>query len=576
MKSIGFTITFIMLQWISVEVVHAQFDYQKQYTSAKQLFSNGKYKEAMEAFKPLIVYDKNNDFSEYASFYYALSAYQQSFGSIARDMLLQIKQIYPDWNRKQDVDYWLARIHFDNKEYYRGLDLLSKINDKSLLDDVISLKQHYFSREKSFATLELLHKDFPDDAAIGKSLAKAIVTQPQALQDKALLDLLIKKFKLPKDEFAVAQIPRSVKKNSYTVAVMLPFAVNNLQPNLNRKPNQFVIDLYDGILLGIDSLSKNGIVVNLLVYDTERSESTTATILENPELKSVDLIIGPLYREPIKLVNEFALKNKINVVNPLSNDSEVISNNPFAFLFNPSYETLASKAAHFIAEQSLRRNDCMIIGGDQKKDFTMMAVFDSIATINGINIVANLSYSRESSQQISELLSTPTELDDKKRAVDFTLRKDSLGCIFVTTEDPLIFMKVVSSIEARGDSIQVIGSESWLETATIDYTSFERLGIRLLAPGYYGANSSSYIKFQQSYSKKHGRLPNAYARNGFELMMIYGQAMHEYGNYFQHAFDAAAFLPGIIYSGHNYLAARDNQVVPILRFKQGELHMLKK
>jgi hypothetical protein len=573
-KSSTFFITIFLLQLLYVKTSIAQQDYQKQYISAKQLFNESKYNQAMEAFKPLIVYDKNNNFSEYASFYYAISAYQESLSAIAKDMLLQIKQIYPDWDQIKEVDFWLARIHFDNKEYFRGMDILHKLSGKTMSADIIKLKQHYFSKETSLQTLELLYKDFPNEPAIGKALARAIIAQPRDLQNKDLLEKLISKFSLAKDEFALAEIPRSVKKNKYTVAIMLPFAVNNLQPNLNRKPNQFVIDLYDGLMLGIDSLRKTGIDIDVLVFDTERSEKTTAAILEYPQLKTVDLIIGPLYRDPIKLVNEFAFKNKINVLSPLSNDSEVIANNPFAFLFNPSYETLAKKAAQFISAQSLRRNACMIIAGDQKKDLTMMAYFDSVASQNGIEIVASLSYSRETSQRISDLLATPTELDDKKRAVDFTLRKDSLGCIFVTTEDPLIYMKVVSSIEARGDSIQVIGHESWLESATIDFTSFERLKIKLLAPGFHQTKSSVYLNFQHSFAKRYGRLPNSFSRNGFELMMTFGNALFNHGNYFQHAFDKSGVLPGTIFSGYNYWEANDNQVVPVIRFRQGVLERL--
>ena len=59
---------------------HAQVvDYNKQYFAGKQLFREGKYNLAMETFKPLTVYDSRNQFSAYASFYYALSAYNQGF-----------------------------------------------------------------------------------------------------------------------------------------------------------------------------------------------------------------------------------------------------------------------------------------------------------------------------------------------------------------------------------------------------------------------------------------------------------------------------------------------------------------
>ncbi|MCX8490288.1 MAG: hypothetical protein ORN54_04400, partial [Cyclobacteriaceae bacterium] len=41
-------------------------DYKKQFNKAKEHFSKGSYSAAMDAFNALIVYDKNNPYSEYA------------------------------------------------------------------------------------------------------------------------------------------------------------------------------------------------------------------------------------------------------------------------------------------------------------------------------------------------------------------------------------------------------------------------------------------------------------------------------------------------------------------------------
>lgn len=550
--------------------LYAQVDYQRQYSNAKALFKDSKYQLAMEAFRPLVVYDQKNPFVEYASFYYAISAYRLSYETVARDMLLQIKQLYPSWDKMDEVNYWLARIHFDNQEYYRAMGMLKNISNKDMQEEIAQMKLYYFSRINSLETFQMLYREFPDDVIIGRAYAKLILNQPLATQDKDLLEQLIRKFKLPREEFAVADIPKSVKKKKYTVAVLLPFMANNLQPNLSRKPNQFVLDLYEGILLGLDSLTKRGVNIELLVFDTERSARTTESILKNPQLKEVDLIIGPLYREPIKLVQEFSAKNKINLINPISNDADIIELNPFSYLFNPSFETLARQSADYLAERVQRRN-CMIIYGDQRKDSVMAANFKEVALDKGLNIVANLKFRKENSLQISDILATPTELDDKKRAVDFTLKRDSLGCIYVASEDPLIYMKVISGIEARGDSIRVIGAESWLETATIDYGSFERLGISLHAPGYFNHHSVSYIQFRDKYVKKHGKLPGAHARTGYELMLFYGMQLHNYGVYFQHELSSKSFYPGTLLTGFNYSKGRDNQVVPIVRFSRGEL-----
>ena len=51
-------------------------DLKRQYKHAKMLFDNKDYALAMEAFKPLIVYDKDNPSPEYSSFFYGVAAYE--------------------------------------------------------------------------------------------------------------------------------------------------------------------------------------------------------------------------------------------------------------------------------------------------------------------------------------------------------------------------------------------------------------------------------------------------------------------------------------------------------------------
>src|SRR6478735_8779734 len=95
-------------QLLMVNGAFAQVDYNKQYFNAKQLFREGKYNLAMEAFKPVIPYDQNNQFSEYASFYYALSAYNLGYTAVAKDMLNQIKKLHPTWEKMDEVNFWLG------------------------------------------------------------------------------------------------------------------------------------------------------------------------------------------------------------------------------------------------------------------------------------------------------------------------------------------------------------------------------------------------------------------------------------------------------------------------------------
>src|SRR5688572_7414220 len=126
----------ICFSLILTVVVYGQTDYASKYNNAKALFQDGKYNLAMESFKPLIAYDQSNPYVEYASFYYALSAYHQKYNAVAKDMLNQIKSLYPKWDKLPEVNFWLGKIHFDNRDYFQGLKMFSSIEDKKFEKDI--------------------------------------------------------------------------------------------------------------------------------------------------------------------------------------------------------------------------------------------------------------------------------------------------------------------------------------------------------------------------------------------------------------------------------------------------------
>jgi outer membrane protein assembly factor BamD (BamD/ComL family) len=176
----------------------AQTDYKQLYTISKKLYADGKYNLAMESFKKLIPYDQNNPYREYASFYYALSAYHQNFKAVAKDMFGQIKTLYPTWDKMDEVNIWMAKIHFDNKDYFQGLKLLSEIKNEKTQQSVSELKKQALSGVQDIETLKMMLENYPKDAVVGEKLARELSKNQTQLEDQKLLESLIGKFDLRK------------------------------------------------------------------------------------------------------------------------------------------------------------------------------------------------------------------------------------------------------------------------------------------------------------------------------------------------------------------------------------------
>jgi tetratricopeptide (TPR) repeat protein len=550
-------------------------DFKRQYNHAKDLFNAGSYNLAMEAFKTLIPYDKNNPYTEYASFYYSISAEKQGYPAVAKEMLLLVRRLYPEWDQQDEITYWLAKIYFDQHEFFQALKTLDEIRSASFEQDVKGMKRNYLKAITDVETLRMMSEEHSQDEDIGYALASTIAQQPFLEQDRQLLSEVIAKFSFSRDEFSSSLAPISIKKDRYRVSLLFPFQASALEPTPKKKRSQFTLDLYEGMKLALDTLSAQGINIDLLAYDTERNPEVLKRLLESDELKSSDLIVGPLSLEESKLVQDFSVNNKVNIINPVSNNSDFLGENPFALLFQPSYETIGIKSAE-VAWKRIKNKNCIVYFGENPKDSVMAFNFMKRATELGIKIVLAEELSKETSARILSTLATATERDEFKNPIQFSLKKDSVGSIFVASDNPLIYTKVISSVETRNDSTIIIGSENWL-SGDVNYEKLERLHILLAAPNFTPLDNVNYLDFRRKFIRRHGTFSSdyfSYAKIGFEFMMFVSRSLNRNGVYFQLGFTGQGNTEGYLYKAFNFQEARDNQYVPFIYFEAGQMTSL--
>ena len=104
---------------------------------------------------------------------------------------------------------------------------------------------------------------------------------------------------------------------------------------ISNKSKVFV-EFYEGMLLALDKLKKEGTNIELFVYDTQ-SDSTDKImdILKRPEVADLDMIIGPAFAINLKPVSDFAKQHDIKMVYPFSKRNPELPSNPVLFQVSP-------------------------------------------------------------------------------------------------------------------------------------------------------------------------------------------------------------------------------------------------
>lgn len=532
----------------------------EQYAQGKRLYEQGQYEQAIEIFRPLSRQEQGNPYVEYASYYFGLSALKSGQYDLAKNMFLQIISKHSQWDKLGEVDYWLANTYFRMGDYDQAMGLAEEINNSELSDKLkedVALMKEYFLDQATSEELKRILKKYPKDIVVAEQLVKNMSTMLYDEEERRLMDSLVTAFNIDMASLGTVSKESSVKKNAYQVAVLLPFLHNSLVPDARQQGNQFILDLYKGIKMAAEDLQQEGINVNLHAYDTERSGEKTRSLLNKPEMKQMDVFIGPLYADPIQAVTEYTFDNQKYMFNPLSINPAVIGENPFSYLMRPSLITEGRRAAQF-AIDSLGKNNAVVITSSSGQDSLRVSSFVKAFEEGGKRNVIILEEENFNRERINELVEMLNELGE-----------DNL--IYVATGKDLIISNTVSAVVMAENKIPVIGSEEWLEVSTISYDQLEGFEEYLIAPSYIDPTNEKFQDFKKRYRERFYEIPNKYTYVGYDLMTYIGNMLNSYGIYFQEFYTQKGKVNSLFYSGYDYFNANDNQLVPIVKYEESQL-----
>jgi len=569
-------LSIVVFFMLSPVALHAQMNYQQQYLNAKNLYTSERYALAREAFRPLISRDSNNPFAPYASFYFGLSTLKAGYPDQAREIFLQTRERFPNWSKIDEVKYWLAICYFENDDDFLALNMLSEVKDTQIKNDSEGLIFKYLMPDTDASEMEAIYDRYKSPAT-GRVYAAKLSATPLNAEGRRTLEGLVDRYNLDPDRYlSAANI--SEKKDEYKVAVLMPFLVESLNPDDKQRVNEFVIDLYQGLRLGFDSLSRRGINVSVYAYDTRRDTTATRDIVNLDEMKGMDMIIGPLFPDPMRIVNEFSHQYRITLINPLTSSPEFIGSNPYHYLYNPSVLTIGEVMADYSIDK-FGNKPGIVFYGESVNDQLMAQAYADRFTENGGKLSLVQGIEKDESERILEILLSSQSIKEastEEGRENMEIAADSIGHVFVASNNSLIFSKVIGAVDTRSDTIKVIGAADWLESPVVKYEVFERLGVDFYAPNYIGREKRAYQVFRKQYLRKHREIPSKYAEVGFDLAMFIGQSLDKYGNYPQVGWNEEGLINGPLSPGFLYRGVQDNQLLPILTFDGEELRMMTK
>ena len=315
----------------------------------------------------------------------------------------------------------------------------------------------------------------------------------------------------------------SKKYASIKAAVLLPFMTKE---NGNRDEQVRMVEYYEGFLMAVDSLKQQGVSVDIHTYD---SGNTTATITQlintKKELKDMDIIFGPLHTDQVKIMADFAKKNKIRLVVPFTSKSDEVFNNPYVFQINTPQSYLFSE----VYEHYLRKfpNAHVVFlnadTGDKDKDDFIKGLKEEL---------------KNKQITFKELKGAEISPEGMKTAVD-SLRDNVL---IPTSGKKIALIKILPQLiitarEHPNYNMRLFGYPEW-QTYTDDHLSnFFELDTYFYTSFYTNNLFPAAIKFTSAYRKWYSKdMANTYPKYGmlgFDTAYFFLKGLARYGNHLE-------------------------------------------
>jgi len=314
---------------------------------------------------------------------------------------------------------------------------------------------------------------------------------------------------------------------SYNVSLMLPFLTNRFNPNSPTlyDNSSWAIHFYAGAKLAFNKLEAEGVQLNVNVFDTEASEQTVQSLIDqNSSLEKSHLILGGVQKSNVMIFAEFAKRKGVPYASPYNASAEISSSNPFYIQINPTLVThLESITSH--ALESYDPDQIVLVVQNEPEE------------------IARLEYIQQAHQRIAGTSDVPefeeviVDGGNNFQNLDLSpLIRKGKETVFIVpswSNTNFIFSFLRKAFVAnRFDPVVVYGMPQWQSYEEVDYNFYETLQLYISSANHIDTYAPDVKEFRQSFFNTYGTLPREEAYMGYDDMLYFGRMLQEYGTKF--------------------------------------------
>ena len=278
--------------------------------------------------------------------------------------------------------------------------------------------------------------------------------------------------------------------------------------------------------MAVDKLKKQGANLELYVFDigTEKNTKKLESLLTTMEIQNLDLIVGGVSDNQIKILSDFSKSKNIKYVIPFSSKNTEVLNNGNVFQVNTPQAQLYTKASQVFVNKFNKSNIVFLATGENDKKDDLITIMKNDLKIKSIPFQSVLI-----SESMSE--SMLPILDTTKRNILIPASGDIgiLGQVF----------EALNELKETNPEIDIdlFGYPEWQTYEQNYLKDYHNHGTYLYSSFYVDKNALETEEFERDFKKWYKRdlqktYPQ-YAMLGYDTGLYFLTALYKYGRNFE-------------------------------------------
>ncbi|MEL6864377.1 MAG: ABC transporter substrate-binding protein [Bacteroidota bacterium] len=316
--------------------------------------------------------------------------------------------------------------------------------------------------------------------------------------------------------------------SSYNVAILMPFLTNRfneLDGGINDK-SMLALQFYSGAKLALEELSEEGVKLNVSVHDSEASERKTEELLSSSSLYNANMIIGPVRKDNLKLVADFAKANGAVHVSPMNPSTGVTKDNPYFVQVSPSLRSHCEAITRHIKDR-FEDDQVVLVCRNKREEVARLKYFQNAKfAIEGSTLA----------DRFKEYVVTVNSADYEEMDVTPYIQEGDTTVFVIPSfsNESFVYSFLRKVNLAKGNStIYVYGMPQWQRYKRISFDYYEKLNVHISNSTYIDNEADKVRQFKQRFFDRFGTVPDEDAFIGYDVTKYFGQMISRHGTMFQ-------------------------------------------